>query len=44
MNDTRADKLAPPFEVPGYKTGAELDAEYFRRFGKLPPGALSSLN
>jgi YHS domain-containing protein len=27
------------FKVPGYKTDAELDAEYFRRFGKLPPGA-----
>jgi YHS domain-containing protein len=27
------------FKVPGYKTDAELDAEYLRRFGKLPPGA-----
>jgi YHS domain-containing protein len=27
------------FKVPGYKTDAELDAEYFRRFGRLPPGA-----
>jgi YHS domain-containing protein len=26
------------FKVPGYKTDAELDAEYLRRFGKLPPG------
>jgi YHS domain-containing protein len=27
------------FKVPGYKTDAELDAEYLKRFGKLPPGA-----
>lgn len=27
------------FKVPHYKTDAELDAEYLRRFGKLPPGA-----
>jgi YHS domain-containing protein len=27
------------FKVPGYKTDAELDAEHFRRFGRLPPGA-----
>ena len=27
------------FKVPNYKTDAELDAEYLRRFGKLPPGA-----
>ena len=27
------------FKVPGYKTDAELDAEYFRRYRKLPPGA-----
>lgn len=26
-------------KVPHYKTDAELDAEYLRRFGKLPPGA-----
>ena len=26
-------------KVPGYKTDAELDAEHFRRFGRLPPGA-----
>jgi len=26
-------------KVPGYKTDAELDAEHFKRFGKLPPGA-----
>lgn len=27
------------FKVPGYKTDAELDAEYLKRFGTLPPGA-----
>jgi YHS domain-containing protein len=27
------------FKVPGYKTDAELDAEYFKRYRKLPPGA-----
>ena len=27
------------FKVPHYKKDAELDAEYFRRYGKLPPGA-----
>jgi YHS domain-containing protein len=27
------------FKVPHYKTDRELDAEHFRRFGKLPPGA-----
>lgn len=27
------------FKVPGYRTDAELDAEYLRRFGELPPGA-----
>lgn len=27
------------FKVPGYKLDAELDAEYYKRFGKLPPGA-----
>ncbi len=27
------------FKVPGYKTDAELDAIYFKRYGKLPPGA-----
>jgi YHS domain-containing protein len=26
-------------KVPGYKTDAELDAIYFERYGKLPPGA-----
>ena len=26
-------------KVAHYKTDAQLDAEYFRRFGKLPPGA-----
>jgi hypothetical protein len=34
---------ADVFEVyqgrPGYKTDAELDAVYFKRYGKLPPGA-----
>jgi YHS domain-containing protein len=32
------------FKVPGYKTDAELDAEYLRRFGKLPPGAPAPKN
>ena len=27
------------FRVAHYKTDRELDAEYFRRFGRLPPGA-----
>jgi len=27
------------FKVPHYKTDAELDAEHFKRFGRLPPGA-----
>ena len=27
------------FKVPHYKTDAELDAEYLRRYGRLPPGA-----
>jgi YHS domain-containing protein len=32
------------FKVPGYKTDAELDAEYLKRFGKLPPGAPAPRN
>lgn len=27
------------FKVPHYKTDAQLDAEHFKRFGRLPPGA-----
>jgi hypothetical protein len=27
------------FRVPHYRSDAELDAEYLRRFGRLPPGA-----
>jgi YHS domain-containing protein len=32
------------FKVPGYRTDAELDAEYVRRFGALPPGGSSVKN
>lgn len=32
------------FKVPHYKDDAELDAEYLKRYGKLPPGAAPPKN